>query len=372
MFVPCSACGALSKSPNCSECGAEFLAAGRIEDWSGLDQTASDRDQTGSDQDQTWSDHDQTASDRDQESADQDQEASDEDFAAGGDAATHAHSAQARDRSEHDRQAVSDVRDVVASERLSTADERDQTAQLRDRTAAGRGALTEPQDGRSDTGTAHEDILLRAARDRERAAADRVKAADDRARAAIERTEAAADRAASLQMRTEAEAALKQAATDELTGARTRAFGLQETARELERAQRTGADLLLAFVDVDGLKQVNDTEGHPAGDALLRLTGATLLANVRSYDVVVRYGGDEFICAMPNVSEPTARSRFEQIAAALAAIDGEHSITFGLANADPADNVEQLVARADANLLDARHLKRHRLTRAPRRLRAKP
>src|SRR5438552_11348809 len=78
---------------------------------------------------------------------------------------------------------------------------------------------------------------------------------------------------------------LKLATTDELTGAWTRKLGLEEVSRELERAHRTGARLVLAFVDVDGLKAVNDSQGHLAGDALLRLLGETLRANVRPYDV---------------------------------------------------------------------------------------
>src|SRR5207253_692042 len=97
------------------------------------------------------------------------------------------------------------------------------------------------------------------------------------------------------------------------------------------RGSRTGSKLVLAFVDVDGLKAVNDSQGHLAGDALLRLLGETLRANVRPYDVIVRYGGDELLCAMSNLGVPEARARFEKIAAALAAADADHSITFGLA-----------------------------------------
>ena len=124
--------------------------------------------------------------------------------------------------------------------------------------------------------------------------------------------------------------------------------------RELERAHRTGATLVLAFIDVDGLKQVNDRQGHQAGDALLQLVGETLRANVRPYDVIVRYGGDEFVCAMPNLSLPEARARFEKITAALTAVDPEHSVTFGLANAEPTDSLHELIVRADDDLLEAR------------------
>src|SRR5207249_3786128 len=148
--------------------------------------------------------------------------------------------------------------------------------------------------------------------------------------------DAARQRAEALRHRMESADDLRFATTDELTGAWTRRFGLEEVSRELERAHRTGASLVLAFIDVDGLKQVNDTQGHLAGDTLLRLVGETLRANVRPYDVIVRYGGDELLCAMPNLSAPDARARFEKIAAVLTAADAKHSVTFGLAEAEPA------------------------------------
>jgi hypothetical protein len=66
---------------------------------------------------------------------------------------------------------------------------------------------------------------------------------------------------------------LTLASKDQLTGAWSREFGLAELARELKRAHRTGATLVLALVGIDGLKQVNDTEGRLAGDELLRLIG---------------------------------------------------------------------------------------------------
>jgi diguanylate cyclase (GGDEF)-like protein len=318
------------------------------------DQTSSDHDQTASDQDQTWSDHDQTWSDSDQRSADEDQHAADDDFAAGGDAGTYHRNALARERSGRDRDAVSVLRNESAAARGSTADDRDVVAALRDRGAEGRDALARLHDLEDDAEASREDILLRAKRDRERAAADRAKAADDRARAAGDREEAARERAEARVHRTESDDNLKLATTDELTGARTRKFGLEEVSRELERARRTGATLVLAFIDVDDLKQVNDSQGHLAGDALLQRVGETLRANIRPYDVIVRYGGDEFVCAMPNLSALDARGRFDKIAAALTAVNAEHSVTVGLAEADPVDSLQALIARADADLLEAR------------------
>lgn len=354
----CPACGDATGVPRCASCGVE-LPIGAIDQvsdrgFSDRDQEASDRDQTTSDQDQTWSDHDQTASERDQRSADEDQHAADDDFAAGGDAITYHRSALARERSGRDRDDVSMVRAESAAARLGTGEDRDRAAELRDRGAEGRDALARLHDLQDDADASREDILLRAERDRARAAADRAKAADDRVRAAADREEAARERAEARRDRTTSADNLKLAATDELTGARTRKLGLEEVSRELERAHRTGARLMLAFVDVDGLKAVNDSQGHLAGDALLRLLGETLRENVRPYDVIVRYGGDELLCAMPNLGVPEARARFEKIAAALAAADPDHSITFGLAEAEPADSVRELIARADADLLQAR------------------
>ena len=147
---------------------------------------------------------------------------------------------------------------------------------------------------------------------------------------------------------------LELAATDQLTGAWSRRFGLVEVAREIERARRTGCKLTLAFVDIDGLKEVNDSSGHAAGDRLLHLVAVTLRANMRSYDVIVRHGGDEFLCAMPNVAADGARSRLETIAVGLTAVDSGHSISFGLAEHEPADGLEELVARADADLMNVR------------------
>jgi diguanylate cyclase (GGDEF)-like protein len=111
---------------------------------------------------------------------------------------------------------------------------------------------------------------------------------------------------------------------------------------------------MLAFVDVDGLKQINDSRGHLAGDALLRLVGRTLIGNLRPYDVIVRYGGDEFLCAMPDIGASEARARFRKICHALAAVDGDYSLSFGLARSNENDTLDDLIARADADLLAGR------------------
>ncbi|MDX6370430.1 MAG: hypothetical protein QOG93_1932 [Gaiellaceae bacterium] len=316
------------------------------------ERTLRDRDQTLSDEDQTWSDHDQTGSDRDQRSADEDQQASDEDFAAGGDATTHERTTSARARTEQDRDSVAGAREETAHGRVRTAEDRDRLAESRDRHAERRDVRA-GSDVLSDDAT-NEDILLRAERDRARAAADRAKAADDRSRASADRHEAAQDRAEATRANAEARQNLVLAATDEVTGAWTRKFGLAGVAREIERAHRTGGRLTVAFIDVDGLKTVNDELGHAAGDRVLKLVVETLRSNLRPYDVIVRYGGDEFVCAMPNLSVAAARERMDRMATLLAAANEGHSITFGLAEHEPADGVAELISRADAGLLEIR------------------
>jgi diguanylate cyclase (GGDEF)-like protein len=318
------------------------------------EQTLADREQTASDGDQTGADHDQAASESDQGSADDDQEASDNDLQAGGDPVVYRTSRLARERSTRRRSDAAALRAEEGIERMLTAEDRDHAAELRDRGAARRDALARLHDQQDDTDASREAILLRGERDRARAAADRVKASNDRARAAAERMEAAHERAEAQRLLAAAEDALNGATTDGLTGARSRQYGMEEIGRELRRAQRTETTLVLVFVDVDGLKQVNDSLGHPAGDEILRRTGEALIAGVRGYDLVVRYGGDEFLCAMPNVTEARARLRFEKIAATLASIEPEHSITYGLTETQPGDGLADLIARADRDLLDQR------------------
>jgi diguanylate cyclase (GGDEF)-like protein len=357
MAVPmiCTACGEVTRGTSCTFCGARLpLPSGDARSDMDWDQETSDQDQTASDQDQTWSDHDQSASDNDQRTADEDQHAADEDLSAGGDPTSHERGALARERSSHERAAVSALRDETATARVGTSDARDATASVRDQALSDRDELARLHELDDQSEGIREDILLRAKKDRARAAADRAKAAEDRSRAATDRELAARERAQAHDERAESALNLKLSTRDDLTGAWTRKFGLEAISRELERAHRTGSKLVVAFVDVDGLKAVNDTEGHLAGDALLELVGETLRTSVRPYDIVVRYGGDEFVCGMPNLGAEQARARFQTIAATLTAAYAEHSISFGLAEAGPGDTLKELITRADAALLEGR------------------
>lgn len=150
----------------------------------------------------------------------------------------------------------------------------------------------------------------------------------------------------------------ERASHDDLTGAYLRGEGFMELEREIVRANRTGQPLVAAFVDVDHLKDTNDSQGHAAGDRMLLEVVKAFRANLRSYDLIIRYGGDEFVCAMSGVAMAGASKRIEFVNAALAANPELGSITVGLAELEPGDSPEDLIARADAALYRARQLQR--------------
>jgi diguanylate cyclase (GGDEF)-like protein len=152
---------------------------------------------------------------------------------------------------------------------------------------------------------------------------------------------------------------------DGLTGAYLRASGFTELRREMARARRTGRPLSVAFVDVDHLKTVNDSFGHVAGDRLLAEVVTTLRGVLRSYDVISRYGGDEFICAISGLNLVDAADRLFLVHDALRRAPEHGSVTVGLAELRPEESAEELVARADAALYAQREQHRSSSTQEP-------
>ena len=320
------------------------------------DQTRADQDQTRADADQSGSDIDQTAADGDQAAADTDQEASDRDLADGADPAIHGYTRDLREQgairrreSARARARAAAARDAVAHARDLAAIARDHAAELHDRELAARDAAW--------TGGTRPDMLLRAAQNRKRAAEDRAAAAEGRARAAADREQATKDREQAARDRLEAEqdrvALLRQIAiseTDPLTGARTRAAGLADVEREIDRARRTNGQLAVAYVDVIGLKAANDRLGHAAGDALLQRVVYTVRSQLRSYDSVVRLGGDEFLCVMSGATVTDARERFAAVDTSLAAPPDPCHIRVGFTELGGKDLAADLIERADADM----------------------
>lgn len=325
------------------------------------DQTAADSDQTMADRDQTAADSDQAASERDQRAADRDQESADLDKAgrpSGWDDEVYAESRRGRSQSALERDLSTEarsesarVREVDAHQRDAIADWRDAAADLRDQMAAFRDAECATQEAKPANGRALGlDLLLNAARDRERLDAIRRRAAAQREAAARDRQHAAADRRQAAIDRQAAAAEIAGHGIDHLTGTLRRQVGLAAMQRELDRIARTHDPLVAAFVDVDGLKALNDTKGHRAGDELLQAVARCIKEQLRSYDLIARYGGDEFVCTITGQAMDGVSDRFGIIAEQLSRTLPGAAISVGLAERQPEEPLDHLIDRADAVL----------------------
>lgn len=156
----------------------------------------------------------------------------------------------------------------------------------------------------------------------------------------------------------------RMATTDELTGLANQR-GLLEVARSVpawSAADRTGPErnLALVYVDVDGLKSVNDAHGHAAGDALIRSTGNVLRGAFRPDDTIARVGGDEFAILLDDVQpdliqELVGRTHEHLAVAGISASIGTASAPAGPAGID----LPELLARADAAMYAAKVVRKN-------------
>jgi diguanylate cyclase (GGDEF)-like protein len=240
--------------------------------------------------------------------------------------------------------------DAPADIRSGAAEARDAAADAADDMARERDDHAEARDRRADARTVNRSVDVDCRSDRAAAKQDRQESATDRTRALHDRVAAGTDRIF-------ASRELAQSLVDELTGAHRRSAGLLELEREADRAQRTHTTYSIAFIDVDGLKRVNDTLGHAAGDSLLVNVVQALRLRVRPYDLVVRFGGDEFLCGLPNMELVEARQRIALVNGDLRA-QGTSHITAGLARLESDETLADLIRRADEDLYRRREAKR--------------
>lgn len=149
---------------------------------------------------------------------------------------------------------------------------------------------------------------------------------------------------------------------DDLTGLNNRRAFTALVDNQLETAERFSEKALLLFMDIDGMKNINDSFGHDEGDRALLLVSDALLSSVRGSDVVGRYGGDEFIAFMPKTS---LEHRDLTLARILQKVESKNnqitkdytlSISIGVAEFDPLAPVslENLISVADKNLYGVR------------------
>lgn len=161
---------------------------------------------------------------------------------------------------------------------------------------------------------------------------------------------------------------LKEASIkDALTGIGNRRMLMDRLKAEAGRADRLARPLTVALCDVDRFKAVNDSYGHEAGDRALIEVARAITSNVRDYDICGRWGGEEFLVIMPEISAADGVLVVERMRTAIAGLDlrldGDTvrlSASFGIAERRNGESVSDTIRRADAALFEAKHEGRNR------------
>lgn len=149
---------------------------------------------------------------------------------------------------------------------------------------------------------------------------------------------------------------------DELTGVYSRRAGMERLREEFARSHRNNRVFSVAMVDIDHFKQVNDTYGHLAGDQVLREVAGTLKAELRQCDVVLRYGGEEFMIIMPDTNKEQALHPLERLGKKLANVEiplkeskVKVSVSIGVTSTySGGEDLMETINRADRALYDAK------------------
>jgi diguanylate cyclase (GGDEF)-like protein len=165
-----------------------------------------------------------------------------------------------------------------------------------------------------------------------------------------------------------------QAMRDAVTGLHNRRFLEESLVHEENRAKRYGHTFAIMMIDVDHFKEVNDTLGHVAGDAILKSVGECLVSVSRGEDIVARYGGDEFALMMSNASPEIACRRAELIRERVTSLEigengsrlGPVTLSVGVAVLpDHGDTAEAVLRAADEALLTSKQTGRDRVVVSP-------
>jgi diguanylate cyclase (GGDEF)-like protein len=157
--------------------------------------------------------------------------------------------------------------------------------------------------------------------------------------------------------------------TDHLTGAYTRRFFFETLTKLMASAKRHGTPLSIIMIDVDNFKPINDSFGHPVGDEVLQVLASNCREALREADIFARFGGEEFIVALPETDERAAREVAERLRLAAMAqpVDAGDvfihvTISSGIAQYRPTDiTIEELIKRADQALYAAKNSGRNQV-----------
>ncbi len=159
----------------------------------------------------------------------------------------------------------------------------------------------------------------------------------------------------------------RMAVTDKLTGLYNRYKFYQVANQEIERSKRHNRPLSLILFDIDWFKKINDTYGHDAGDRVLRSIAKLLHNNLRKYDLIFRWGGEEFIVLAPETDATNAKKLAEKIRTLISSYDfkepKEVTVSLGVAELGENDtDIDSLVKRADNALYISKKDGRNRTT----------
>jgi diguanylate cyclase (GGDEF)-like protein len=145
----------------------------------------------------------------------------------------------------------------------------------------------------------------------------------------------------------------KLAILDSATGLVNRRYVEQRLSDELKRAGRTGRPLSIILIDLDRFKQVNDSEGHSAGDVVLKGFAEALSKATRGSDIVARYGGDEFLVVLPECRPEEVQYVLNRLQNISVEVNGRKiavPYSSGTTNYIPGETVDELFKRADESL----------------------
>jgi diguanylate cyclase (GGDEF)-like protein len=161
----------------------------------------------------------------------------------------------------------------------------------------------------------------------------------------------------------------QQLSFDELTGVYNRRGGMSRLKEEFARARRHGRTIAIAMADIDKFKNINDTYGHLAGDKVIQSVAESLKSQLRECDLVIRFGGEEFLVVMPDTTEQQAIQPLDRVRQILAyrPIRFENqtircSISIGVASIAPEEtDIIDALSRADQALYCAKQFGRNRV-----------
>ena len=148
----------------------------------------------------------------------------------------------------------------------------------------------------------------------------------------------------------------QDARSDALTGLLNRRAWDDALGAETARMARHQHPALVLVIDVDGLKQVNDAQGHLAGDLVLRRAASVVRAAMREEDVVARIGGDEFAVLAVEADEESRRTLLERLRVAL--VEAQVAASVGAAAAEPGASLSETFAQADREMYEAKRLRK--------------